>query len=129
MDEIANSIVWNMNHKGYIQSDDQSDMLVNFYVIMKRDSSEMSEMNELVFYDRMDIQKNWLKISHPQYYHFLEGALVINVIDRKSSELIWTSKAVKYLEINPTNDNDRKSIWNGVRKAMKKFPEHFVSKY
>ncbi len=115
IDEISNAIAWNMNDKGYLQGDDKSDLVVNFYVIMKKDSMEVSSAYSTNFEDE------WLAMLYPEYEQFLKGSLVIDVIDRRSSELVWTSNAIKYLEVNPAFDKE--SIWNGVGKAMKKFPE------
>lgn len=112
--EISNAIAWNMHDKGFLQSDETSDLVLNFYVIMKQDSMEVNSVYATNFEDE------WLSMLYPEYEQFLKGSLVIDVIDRKSSELIWTSNAIKYLEINP--EFDKESIWNGVSKAMKKFP-------
>lgn len=116
IDEIAGAIAWNMNDKGYLQSDDQSDMVLNFYVIMEQDSNEVSTP----FYDTYQDEREWLTVLYPEYQQFLKGSLVIDVLNRRTSELIWTTNARKYIEINPSFD--QKSIWSGVGKAMKKMP-------
>ncbi len=113
INEISNAIAWNMHDKGYMQGDDQSDLVVNFYVIMKRDSMEVTAYST-------NFENDWLAMLYPEYEQFLKGSLVIDVIDRRSSELVWTSNAIKYLQVNPVFDKE--SIWNGVSKAMKKFP-------
>lgn len=116
MTEIANSIAYNMHQKGYQQLDDQSDLLVNFFIIMEEDSTEVS--NE---YDGMFNGLDMLPINpYPEYEKFLRGSLIIDVIDRKKSELVWRSNAVRYMEINP--EYDRALIWEAVAKAMKKLP-------
>ncbi len=116
MDEIANAIASNMYDKGYEQKDATADLLVNYYVILKEDSAEVSDIYEMMF----NGGREWLNITYPEYHQFLEGTLVIDVLDRKNSELIWTSKAVRYLEVTP--DIDKKEIWDGVTKAMRKLP-------
>ena len=114
--EISNAVAWNMYDKGYVQGDDQSDLIVNYYIIMEEDSAEISDVYEMMFQGN----REWLKIKYPEYHHYLKGSLVIDVIDRVTSDLIWTSTAVKYLEMNPAYDKEK--IWEGVHKAMKKFP-------
>lgn len=116
IDEIAGAIAWNMNDKGYVQSDDKSDMVLNFYIRLEQDSSEVSEP----FYGTYQDEREWLTMLYPEYQQFLKGSLVIDVLDRKTSTLLWTSNSIKYLEINPTFD--QKSIWSGVGKAMRKLP-------
>ncbi|MEP5614198.1 MAG: DUF4136 domain-containing protein [Cyclobacteriaceae bacterium] len=112
--EISNAIAWNMYDKGYLQSDETSDLVLNFYVIMEQDSMEVNSAYSSNFEDE------WLSSLYPEYEQFLKGSLVIDVIDRRSSELVWTSNAIKYLSINP--EFDKESIWAGVSKAMKKLP-------
>ena len=115
-DEIANAIAWNMSDKGYLQSDQTSDLVVNFYVIMEEDSTQVE------YPDYLSIEQNisWLDVLHPEYYRYLRGTLVIDVLSRKDSELIWSSKAMKYLETTPKVD--KKEIWSNIHKAMKKLP-------
>lgn len=112
--EISNAIAWNMHDKGYLQSDETSDLVLNFYVILKEDSMEVSNTYSTNFEDE------WLSALYPEYHQFIKGSLVIDAVDRRTSELIWTSNAIKYLDINP--DYDKESIWKGVAKAMKDFP-------
>ncbi len=115
IDEIANAVAFNMYEKGYQQGDDQADLIVNFFMILKEDSAEIVDS-----YEGFMPEVGWINQLHPQYQKFLKGSLVIDVIDRENSELVWRSTAVKYLELNPIYD--RKAIWKGVSKAMKKLP-------
>ncbi|WP_420316263.1 DUF4136 domain-containing protein [Ekhidna sp.] len=116
VDEIANAVAYNMYKKGYQQGDDQSDLIVNFFMVIEEDSAEVKE-----FYDgTYQGEREWLTMHHPEYQKFLKGSLVIDVIDRENSELVWRSNAVKYMEFNPIYD--KKEIWSGVAKAMKKLP-------
>ena len=116
IDEIANAIAWNMYDKGYQQGDDQSDLMLNFYLVLEQDSTLSRER----YYGTFQDEREWLPVLYPEYQHFLKGSLVIDAIQRETSELVWTSKAIRYIEVNPTYDKDM--IWRGVGKAMKKFP-------
>ena len=119
VDEISNAIAFNMYEKGYKQGDDQSDLMVNFFMVIEVDSAEVGNFKG--FYDgTYQGEREWLTMLYPEYQKFLKGSLVIDVIDRRNSELVWRSNAVKYLEMNPTYDRDE--IWSGVEKAMKKLP-------
>lgn len=119
--EIFNSIAWNMHEKGYVQEDTESDLVVNFYISVKEERQEIVEFN----YDEYDISDQWLKSEYPEYMEFLRGNLVIDIIDRKTSELIWRSNATRYNDIEPAIDKEM--IWAGVRKAMKKLPERSIT--
>ncbi len=116
INEVANSIAWNMNDKGYLHGDDRSDLIINFYFVVEEDSA----IKEDFFYSTHQGEREWLTMLYPEYQNFLKGSLVIDVIDRATSNLIWTSTAVRYMEINPSYDEQ--AIWSGVAKAMKKFP-------
>lgn len=116
IDEISNAIAWNMNEKGYLQGDDKSDLILNFYLIVEEDSAEVRDLYHSTYAD----EREWLPMLYPEYQHFLKGSLVIDILDRKASELIWTSTAIRYIEINPTYDPE--SIWKSISKALKKFP-------
>ncbi|MEO1255585.1 MAG: DUF4136 domain-containing protein, partial [Bacteroidota bacterium] len=117
IDEIANAIAFNMYEKGYQQSGDSSDLVVNFYIVLKQDSVEIDNS----YNDSVMPSMSWLESMYPNYYKFLRGSLVIDVIDRVNSELVWKSNAEKYLENHPVYDRD--AIWADIEKAMKKLPE------
>lgn len=111
MEEITNVIAQKMYEKGYKQSDDSSDLAVNYFIVIKEDSASVREEYEDVITTSF----------YPTYEKFLKGSLVIDVIDRRKSELIWRSSAERYMEINPTYD--QQLIQKVVSKAMKKLPE------
>lgn len=111
LEEITNVIAQNMYEKGYVQSDDSSDLAVNYFIVVEEDSTTVSdEYNDII-----------TSSFYPQYEKFLKGSLIIDVIDRRKSELVWRSSAKKYMEMYP--DYDPELIQKAVTKAMKKLPE------
>ncbi|MEP0987739.1 DUF4136 domain-containing protein [Ekhidna sp.] len=116
VDEIANAVAFNMYQKGYQQGDDSSDLVVNFFMILEEDSAEVNNLYSGTYQG----EREWLTMMYPEYQKFLKGSLVIDVLDRQKSELVWRSTAVKYLEMNPIYNKDE--IWKGVEKAMKELP-------
>ncbi|MEO9483722.1 MAG: DUF4136 domain-containing protein [Ekhidna sp.] len=120
-DEIANAVAYNMYQKGFEQSDDSSDLVVNFFMIVKEDSAEIADT-----YDGFMPEIGWMDQAYPTYERFLKGSLIIDIIDRKKSEIVWRSNAVRYMELNPVYD--KTEIWAAVEKAMKKLPEVAVPK-
>ena len=117
IDEMANAIAFQMYDKGYQQADDSSDLMVNFYLVMKEDSAEVFDGYD----DSMMPEFGWMDRLYPEYEKYLKGSLVIDIIDRRKSEIVWRSTAVRYMDTNPIYDKDE--IWSGVAKAMKKLPE------
>lgn len=116
IDEIGNAIAFNMHEKGYIQKDDSSDLLLNFFIVVKEDS--VSTLNEVDgMFNGID---NWASFSESAFDKYLKGSLIIDAIDRETSEVVWRSNAARYMELNP--QYDRELIWKVVERAMKKFP-------
>ena len=110
MEDITNLIAQHMYEKGYKQSDDSSDLAVNYFVVIKEDSTTISdEYGDII-----------ASPYYPQYERFLKGTLVIDVIDRRKSEVVWRSTADRYMEINP--EYDPEMIQKAVAKSMKKLP-------
>ncbi len=111
LEEITNVIAQKMYEKGYVQSDDSSDLAVNYFLIVKEDSTSISDEYDDII----------TAAFYPQYEKFLKGSLIIDVIDRKKSEVIWRTSADKYLDTNPSYDPVM--INKVISKAMRKFPE------
>ena len=118
--EISNAIAFNMYEKGYQQLDETADLLVNFTLIIEEDSVEL-DREFPIGREFKEFDQSWVLSFYPEYYHYLNGSLVIDVIDRRKSELIWRSYARRYVEINAEVDKDE--IRKEIAKAMKKFPE------
>jgi len=114
IDEISNAIAANLQNKGYTQSDDDSDLIVNFYVVLKEDSAYFTN-SPIGFQD-----DNWIDQLYPEYHQLVKGTLVIDILNRATNELLWTSKATSYFEPYPTLNKEE--IWDGVNKTMKKLP-------
>jgi len=121
IDEISNSIAFNMYEKGYEQLDESADLLVNFTLILEEDSVQL-DREFPVGREVKEIDQSWVLSFYPEYYRYLKGSLVIDIIDRRKSELIWRSYAKRYIDIGAEVDKDE--IWKGVAKAMKKFPKN-----
>ncbi len=115
--EIANAIAVNMTEKGYIQDDQKPDLVLNFYVKVEKDSSE-------AFYENVDLNQRehiWAPTFYHEHTQFMKGSLIIDVIRKKDSELVWSSSSLKYLKITP--DYNKEAIWKGIKRALKKFPD------
>ncbi len=114
IDNISNVIAAEMHSKGYIQGDENSDILVNFHLIFQEDSTYFRRVNmhddELTF---------WAPYRE-EFFHFIDGSLLIDIADRKKGQLIWRSNARRLLSYNQTVPLDK--IQLGIKKAMKDFP-------
>jgi hypothetical protein len=114
LDDLVNAIAVEMDRKGFIQGDDQSDILLNFHLAVVEDSAR----NALVFEEDLPL---WEKYDETElYYHFLKGTLVIDVIDRKKSQIVWRSVTQKYL--SKYSNVSYLEMEKGVKKALKDLP-------
>ena len=114
---VSDAIGEQMAKKGYIRNDDEQDLLVNFYLILEMKEQQQVEPP----YDGMRMEMRWLPEVYPEYIQYLKGSLVIDVIDRRASELLWRGNAIKYMEIYPKLDKNEIKI--AVERAMRKLPE------
>ena len=111
---IANSIAVNMHNKGYEMGDNESDLVLNYYVIVDDASMEINRPQTELW----DYQS--LFNEYPKAINCLKGTLVIDVLDRENAELIWTSQLTKYTDYN--TKLEKADIQELVAKAMKKLP-------
>lgn len=120
IDEIYNSIAFNMHEKGYVQGDENADLIVVFHLKVKQEEVEVATQD--YFESSPDyIGNNWIREEYPELIRYLKGNIVIDVIDGETSEVIWKSSIVGYSGLYETPS--RKNIWKNVRRAMKKLPE------
>ncbi len=115
LENMVNAIAEEMYNKGYDQLDNESDLLVDFHVVVKQDSTLSAVVHEEMLtmweqYDETDL-----------YYHYLVGTLIINIADRKKGQIIWQSITEKYLPTHP--DMSHTEVKKGIKKALKDFPE------
>lgn len=115
IETVGNSIALEMFEKGFTQGDENSDIFVDFHIVVKEDSAIFAMVHEedLPFWDTKE----------PEFYHFLRGSLIIHIGDRKTGKMIWRSDARRLMALRP--DIKPKEIREGVKKAMKKFPPEF----
>lgn len=114
IETIANAIANEMQEKGFIQGDEGSDLMLDFHIILKEDSSMAAWVHEedLPFWDAYKEQG--------EYYHFLRGSLIIDIIDRERGQVIWRSNAERLMALTP--EMGEADIQNGIKKALKNFP-------
>ncbi len=112
IESIGNNIAVEMYEKGFIQSDDSSDLIVDFHIIVEEDSAVFSMVHEedIPFWDPYT----------DDYYRFLRGTLVIDIRDRISGRMIWRSQAERLMSLRP--DIKESDIRKGIRKALRDFP-------
>lgn len=112
LETIGNLVAVEMYEKGFVQLDDNSDMIVDFHIIVKEDSAIFSMVHE------EDVP--FLGPNTDDYYRFLRGTLVIDIRDGPSGRMIWRTQAERLMSMRPDLKNS--DIRRGVKKAMRDFP-------
>ncbi len=112
IEAVGNAVALEMYEKGFTQGDENSDIFVDFHIVVKEDSAIFAMVHEedLPFWDTKE----------PEFYHFLRGSLIIHIGDRRTGKMIWRSDARRLMALRP--DIQPHEIRKGVKKALKKFP-------
>ena len=112
IEDISNYIAQEMYEKGFTQGDKNSDLLLDFHIVVKEDSALFARVHEEDLPYWNDYQED--------YYHFLRGTIIVDIVDRSKGEVIWQSSGERYMALFP--DLDDKTIKQSVKKLLKKFP-------
>ncbi|WP_185154343.1 DUF4136 domain-containing protein [Fulvivirga sp. M361] len=111
---IGNAVAKEMYDKGYEQTDDQADLIVDYHIVVQEDSAKFARVHEedLPFWD---------DYHREDYYYFLKGALIIDIGQRATGQMLWRSTSKRSMSLSPTITQTE--INRSVRKAMRKFPK------
>lgn len=112
-EKIKESIVAELNAKGITQDDESPDLLIDFHISMENETS--------VIYHHTDGNVNEFKpLPDREVINYLKGTLIIDMVDKSKSAMVWRSEAIGYMDINP--DLSEKNIRRGISLVLKKFP-------
>lgn len=108
---MQKAIIDVMKKKNIAYNNDMPDLLMDVHVLVKEDVAYAYHLPN----DEMVVL-----LSGPEEIIMLKGTIVLDLVDKKTSTVVWRSEAVSYMERNPelTEENFRK----GIKKALKKFP-------
>jgi len=109
------AIIAEMDKKGIRYDNDTPDLLIDVHVTMQTDT---------VYAFHLPTETDMFMVSKmgDEEIIMLKGTLIIDLVDKETSRMVWRSVAVSYFESHPeaTPRNFRK----GVAKALKKFNAH-----
>ncbi len=112
------AIVQELESKGFVRDENNPDFLLYLHVVVEEKEGQVWTPYE--GYDDYNQEYYPLGKFLEQKYYYLEGSMIIDMADAKTSKMVWRSDALRYLDIN-LNVTD-KSIKRGIRMALKKFP-------
>lgn len=112
-ENIKKSVVAELKSKGLTEDNNAPDLLIGFSITMKDEQAILYHRGgETPFYVPMDRKE--------EVVNYLKGTLVIGIVDKKQSKMIWESQASRYMDLNP--DLSEKNIAKGIHLALRKFP-------
>lgn len=110
---IKKSIVAELKSKGLTEDSNAPDLLVGFTITIKDEQAILYHREgDTPFYVPMERTE--------EVVNYLKGTLVIGVVDKKTSKMVWESQASRYMDLNP--DLSEKNIAKGIHLVLKKFP-------
>ncbi|HEY5692559.1 MAG TPA: DUF4136 domain-containing protein [Cyclobacteriaceae bacterium] len=112
-EKIKNSIIAELNKKGYTQDDSQPDLLIDFHISVKNESS-------IIYHHDDDDHYDYKPFPEEEIINYLKGTIVIYMVDKSAGKMVWRSEAIGYMDTHP--DLSEKNIRNGIATALKNFP-------
>ncbi|QSE96300.1 DUF4136 domain-containing protein [Fulvivirga lutea] len=115
LEDITNAIAEEMYNKGYEQGDENSDLMLNYHVVIKEDSA----LNSIVHEEALPLWEHYDESE--RYYHFLKGTLIIDVADRELGQIVFRSITEKYLPAHPKMNYAE--VKEGIKRALEDLPK------
>lgn len=118
-ERIWNSIREEMQKKGYIEDDNNPDIVVNAISVInnKKYLAANSSGSGIVRPYAGMLSSS----GNIQAVHYKEGSLLIDVIDRRTNKLVWEGVGSAEFEKQPKDPE--KVIKNAVNKILESFPQ------
>ncbi len=109
---MQSAIESEMKQKGIEFNADAPDLLMDVQVVVKSDTAYI--------YHRLAPEYNPIAFKSRDEIIMLKGTLVIDIIDKQASEMVWRSVSVSYFELHP--DLTEANFKRGVASALKNYP-------
>ena len=113
IEAIKETIISEMNQKGYVLDNNNPDLLVDFHITVESKQSIVR---------RFDV--DYVELNEPlpedDIYYYLEGSFVIDIVDQRSGRMIWRSHVRRHMENKAKMPEGHSE--NGVVLALEDFP-------
>ena len=118
---ISNAIRDTLQSKGLVENTEQANFAVSYYVVL-----EMVTDTVVIdhYYSNYYQYSTYPSTAMPQYKKiaYNKGTLVIDVIDKKTHQRIWTGSAESVLREKTCQEKREQNIKRAVNDIFKKFP-------
>jgi hypothetical protein len=110
---LKQSMVDELKKKGFTYDEANPDLLIDFHVTVENKQTKVYryEQEQFLLLD---------PATEEDILYFLEGTLVVDVVEKESGRMVWRSQARSYLDLNP--DLSEENLRKGIATALKNFP-------
>lgn len=128
MQLLQETIKRELESKGLINDENNPDLLVGFHFILEEKESILANKQHVMDpYDRpISYWDGYEDYYHRKVYRYLQGSLIIDLIDSETSSVFWQSTTQRYIELH--EQFDEKRMIKGVKKALKDYPSKMAKK-
>lgn len=113
--QLKVAIMDELKKKGLTEDTDNPDLLIGFTIAV--------EDEQAVVYHRAEDSPVYfqpLLVENREVVNYLKGTLIMGMADKKKSQIVWESVAIRYMELNP--DFSEKNIRKGIQAVLKGYP-------
>ncbi len=116
---IRRAIETQLVAQGFRRETTSPDFIVTYHAAVEDHMSEKAVDNayDSAQFERYD--QNW---TYQYSTAWLQGTLLIDILDAQSKELVWRGSAQAEIETNEPDDKKDKRVEEAVRKMLKNFP-------
>lgn len=112
-EKIKNAIISELTKKGFTQDNDNPDLLIDFHISVENETS-------IIYHHNDDDSYNFKPFPEQEVVNYLKGTIVIDMVDKLASRMVWRSEAIGYMDVHP--DLSEKNIQKGIAITLKNFP-------
>ena len=118
---ISNAIRETLQSKGLVENNEQAKFAVTYYVVLEMVTDTLVIDH---YYSNYYQYSTYPSTALPQYkkISYNKGTLVIDVVDNKTHQRIWTGAAESVLREKTSQEKREQNIKKAVNDIFKKFP-------
>lgn len=113
---IADAVEQEMTKKGYRKVERNPDFRIGYHMVLD-EKVDVTTVNTVYGYRRT----RWI-VSQPVVTEYLQGTLILDVVDPDQNGLIWRGAASDAVDQNPNPERVQKKVNEAVSKILAEFP-------
>lgn len=113
---IKAAVLQQLTKRGYNLAPENSDLILHYHIIVKDQTAVITEPYGYTY------GAYWVH-TNTNLYRYKEGTLILDIMDKKSNNLIWRGWAVTPINEVYSTKEIEKLTYNVVEKIFKEFPK------